>query len=127
MFPSDLGLPVQVELNAPVTVSLLGKASIKPLSMIPSVDISGKALLTTQFSAHVGTICPFTREFVVSGINQHSIINVPGAMEVKLDIPSQKLSVMVRPVSERKRTSLSFGGFFGLGLETMIETESSYV
>merc|ERR1711962_1723555 len=89
-------------------------------------------------------------------------------MEVKLDIPSQKLSVMVRPVSqvagevpvghyhiqpyttvgqinkletltqtsalkpirsvsERKRTSLSFGGFFGLGLETMIETESSYV
>merc|ERR1712198_351612 len=168
MFPSDMGLPVQVELNAPVTVSLLGKASIKPLSMIPSVDISGKALLTTQFSAHVGTICPFTREFVVSGINQHSIINVPGAMEVKLDIPSQKLSVMVRPVSqvagevpvghyhiqpyttvgqinkletltqtsalkpirsvsERKRTSLSFGGFFGLGLETMIETESSYI
>merc|ERR1719249_495085 len=168
MFPSDMGLPVQVEVNAPVTVSLLGKASIKPLSMIPSVDISGKALLTTQFSAHVGTICPFTREFVVSGINQHSIINVPGAMEVKLDIPSQKLSVMVRPVSqvagevpvghyhiqpyttvgqinkletltqtsalkpirsvsERKRTSLSFGGFFGLGLETMIETESSYV
>ena len=89
-------------------------------------------------------------------------------MEVKLDIPSQKLSVMVRPVSqvagevpvghyhiqpyttvgqinkletltqtsalkpirsvsERKRTSLSFGGFFGLGLETMMETESSYV
>merc|ERR1712198_738311 len=168
MFPSDMGLPVQVELNAPVTVSLLGKASTKPLSMIPSVDISGKALLTTQFSAHVGTICPFTREFVVSGINQHSIINVPRAMEVKLDIPSQKLSVMVRPVSqvagevpvghyhiqpyttvgqinkletltqtsalkpirsvsERKRTSLSFGGFFGLGLETMIETESSYV
>merc|ERR1712198_746630 len=168
MFPSDMGLPVQVELNAPVTVSLLGRASIKPLSMIPSIDISGKALLTTQFSAHVGTICPFTREFVVSGINQHSIINVPGAMEVKLDIPSQKLSVMVRPVSqvagevpvghyhiqpyttvgqinkletltqtsalkpirsvsERKRTSLSFGGFFGLGLETMIETESSYI
>jgi len=168
MFPSDMGLPVQVELNAPVTVSLLGKASIKPLSMIPSVDISGKALLTSQFSAHVGTICPFTREYVVSGINQHSIINIPGAMEVKLDIPSQKLSVMVRPVSqvagevpvghyhiqpyttvgqinkletltqtsalkpirsvsERKRSSLSFGGFFGLGLETMMETESSYV
>merc|ERR1712131_467512 len=48
MFPSDMGLPVQVELSAPVTVSLLGKASIKPLSMIPSVDISGKALLTSH-------------------------------------------------------------------------------
>merc|ERR1712198_675465 len=33
----------------------------------------------------------------------------------------------IRSVSERKHSSLSFGGFFGLGLETMIETESSYV
>merc|ERR1719494_1463506 len=100
MFPSDMGLPVQVELNAPVTVSLMGKASINPMAMIPSVTLSGKALMTTQFSGVVGTVCPFTREFVVSGINQHAAINIPGTMEVKLDIPSQKLSVFVRPSTQ---------------------------
>ena len=100
MFPSDMGLPVQVELNAPVTVSLMGKASIEPRSMLPSITLSGKALMTTQFSGVVGTICPFTREFVVSGINQHSVINVPGSMEINLDIPSQKLSVFVRPSTQ---------------------------
>jgi len=100
MFPSDMGLPVQVELNAPVTVSLMGKASVEPRSMLPSITLSGKALMTTQFSGVVGTICPFTREFVVSGINQHSAINIPGSMEINLDVPSQKLSVFVRPSTQ---------------------------
>merc|ERR1719312_1503923 len=100
MFPSDMGLPVQVELNAPVTVSLMGKAVVEPRSMLPSFTLSGKALLTSQMSAHVGTVCPFTREFVASGINQHSVINVPGSLEVKLDVPQQKLSVFVRPSTQ---------------------------
>jgi len=97
MFPSDMGFPVHVEVNAPVTVSIMGKASFKPESLLPSISLTGKTVLATQYSGVVSTVCPFTREYLVTGINQHSVINVPGSIEVKLDIPSQKLAVFVKP------------------------------
>merc|ERR1712029_562624 len=100
MFPSDMGFPVHVEVNAPVTVSVMGKASIKPLSLLPSITVTGKTLLATQYSGVVSTVCPFTSEYLVTGISQPTVINIPGAMEVKLDIPSQKLSVYVKPTAQ---------------------------
>merc|ERR1712029_665708 len=100
MFPSDMGFPVHVEVNAPVTVSVMGKASIKPLSLLPSITVTGKTLLATQYSGVVSTVCPYTSEYLVTGISQPTVINIPGAMEVKLDIPSQKLSVYVKPTEQ---------------------------
>jgi len=95
-----MGFPVHVEVNAPVTVSVMGKASIKPLSLLPSITVTGKTLLATQYSGVVSTVCPFTSEYLVTGISQPTVINIPGAMEVKLDIPSQKLSVYVKPTEQ---------------------------
>jgi len=100
MFPSDMGFPVNVEVNAPVTVSVIGKAAIKPQSLLPSISITGKTILATQYSGVVSTVCPFTSEYLVTGINQHSVINVPGTVDVKLDIPSQKLAVYVKPTTQ---------------------------
>merc|ERR1719391_202083 len=99
MLASDMGFPVIVEVRAPVTASLTGKATINALSMAPSVTINGKVLLATQYTGFVGTLVPFTSEYVATGIDQHSIINIPGTVEMKLDIPSQKLSIMVEPVT----------------------------
>merc|ERR1712198_720243 len=99
MLASDMGFPVIVEVRAPVTASLTGKATINALSMAPSVTITGKVLLATQYTGFVGTLVPFTSEYVATGIDQHSIINIPGSVEMKLDIPSQKLSIMVEPVT----------------------------
>merc|ERR1711962_294720 len=99
MLASDMGFPVIVEVRAPVTASLTGKATINALSMAPSVTINGKVLLATQYTGFVGTLVPFTSEYVATGIDQHSIINIPGSVEMKLDIPSQKLSIMVEPVT----------------------------
>merc|ERR1719204_2365091 len=99
MLASDMGFPVIVEVRAPVTASLTGKATINALSMAPSVTIDGKVLLATQYTGFVGTLVPFTSEYVATGIDQHSIINIPGSVEMKLDIPSQKLSIMVEPVT----------------------------
>merc|ERR1719391_1942463 len=99
MLASDMGFPVIVEVRAPVTASLTGKATINALSMAPSVTITGKVLLATQYTGFVGTLVPFTSEYVATGIDQHSIINIPGTVEMKLDIPSQKLSIMVEPVT----------------------------
>merc|ERR1719357_1209165 len=84
---------------APIAASLTGKATINALSMAPSVTINGKVLLATQYTGFVGTLVPFTSEYVATGIDQHSIINIPGSVEMKLDIPSQKLSIMVEPVT----------------------------
>merc|ERR1719259_804102 len=99
MLASDMGFPLIVEVRAPVTASLTGKATINALSMAPSVTVNGKVLLATQFSGFVGTLVPFTSEYVATGIDQHSIISIPGSVEMKLDIPSQKLSIMVEPVT----------------------------
>merc|ERR1712198_768696 len=99
MLASDMGFPVIVEVRAPVTASLTGKATINALSMAPSVTITGKVLLATQYTGFVGTLVPFTSEYVATGIDQHSIINIPGSVEMKLDIPSQKLPIMVEPVT----------------------------
>merc|ERR1719391_1424424 len=99
MLASDMGFPVIVEVRAPVTASLTGKATINALSMAPSVTINGKVLLATQYTGFVGTLVPFTSEYVATGIDQHSIINIPGSVDMKLDIPSQKLSFMVEPVT----------------------------
>merc|ERR1719204_656205 len=99
MLAPDMGFPVIVEVRAPVTASLTGKANINALSMAPSVTIDGKVLLATQYTGFVGTLVPFTSEYVATGIDQHSIINIPGTVEMKLDIPSQKLSIMVEPVT----------------------------
>jgi len=97
MIPSDIGLPITIEVRAPVTVSMVGKALVTPHTELPSVSLSGKVLFTNQITGIVGTLCPFTGEYVVSGINQHSVINVPGTVNVKLDIPSQKVAVGVVP------------------------------
>merc|ERR1712198_805965 len=99
MLASDMGFPLIVEVRAPVTASLTGKATINALSMAPSVTVNGKVLLATQFSGFVGTVVPFTSEYVATGIDQHSIINIPASVEMKLDIPSQKLSIMVDTVA----------------------------
>merc|ERR1712198_610203 len=106
MLASDMGFPVIVEVRAPVTASLTGKATINALSMAPPVTITGKVLLATQYTGFVGTLVPFTSEYVATGIDQHSIINIPGSVEMKLDIPSQKLSIMVEPVT-REPTALA--------------------
>ena len=62
MLASDMGFPVIVEVRAPVTASLTGKATINALSMAPSVTINGKVLLATQYTGFVGTLVPFTSE-----------------------------------------------------------------
>merc|ERR1719369_2639570 len=100
MFPSDMGFPVHVEVNAPVTVSVIGKAAIKPEALLPSISLTAQTILATQYSGVVSTVCPFTSEYLATGINQHSVINIPGAMEVKLDIPTQKLAVYVKPITQ---------------------------
>ena len=62
MLASDMGFPLIVEVRAPVTASLTGKATINALSMAPSVTVNGKVLLATQFTGFVGTLVPFTSE-----------------------------------------------------------------
>ena len=78
MFPSDMGFPVHVEVNAPVTVSVIGKAAIKPVALLPSISLTAQTILATQYSGVVSTVCPFTSEYLATGINQHSVINIPG-------------------------------------------------
>jgi len=101
LIPSDMGFPINIEFHAPITVSLIGKASIAPHKEHPSVTVEAKALFTNQMTGFVGTICPFTKEFVASGINQHSVINVPGTVNIKLDLPMQKVALSIIPTLGR--------------------------
>ena len=80
MFPSDMGFPIQIEINAPVTVSVMAKASVESASLLPSISVTGKLLLASQYSGVVSTVCPFTGEYLATGINQEAAINFPGAL-----------------------------------------------
>merc|ERR1719167_516299 len=80
--PSDLGLPIIVESQVTTLVSIKGSIDVNCGDLSVSVNTAQKAAYTYEGS--VGTICPFTGEFVAAGINQHRATNVPvnAVMEV---------------------------------------------
>jgi hypothetical protein len=99
--PSDMGLPITMEYHSPLTISAIGNVNAQTVAAKPKVAIEGKLLLTTQTIAYIGTIVPFsTNSLLLTGVNQHAVINVPGVVELEMDAAAQKVAVMVKPHSK---------------------------
>merc|ERR1719356_843752 len=141
-----MGFPVIVEVRAPVTASLTGKATINALSMAPSVTVNGKVLLATQYTGFFGTLVPFTSEYVATGIDQHSIMVEPvtheptalahyhilpyttvGQINKLQPITMTPALKAIKAIPERKVMESTFGEYLGLGLKTKLVTESRFV
>jgi hypothetical protein len=97
LIPSDMGFPINMGYHTPTTVSIIGKMTPTIDTASPKLKISGKVLYTGQNIAYVGTVIPFCKDYLLTGVNQHSVINIPGSVELELNVQSQKLSFSVKP------------------------------
>jgi len=101
LIPSDMGFPIHMEHHAPMTASVVGKITPQLTASAPTLEISGKVLVTGQFVAYVGTAVPFSKGLVLTGVDHHAVVNVPGTVKLEMDIPSQKAKMMVKPDSRQ--------------------------
>lgn len=99
MIPSDMGLPIIVEMHMPVLTSVRGNLDVDCSTRIPSVKFNFHTVLATQKTAWVGTICPFTKQIVTAGVDEHAVVNVPVETSLTLNTESRKLKVTMRPYS----------------------------
>nr|ALO75637.1 vitellogenin 2 [Tigriopus kingsejongensis] len=99
MIPSDMGFPIVIEVHMPITFSLRGKMEVSWTSMVPSVSMNVRTLYAAQYTGWVGTICPFTKEFVATGTEEHSVINLPFDFTIELNPTEQKLNIRAKILS----------------------------
>ena len=99
MIPSDMGLPMLVELHQPITISLTGNLNVDCSTRVPSVHMNLRTLFASQMTGWVGTICPFTEETVVTGVDEHAVVNIPAEFKVDVNVPEKKLSVKLTPLT----------------------------
>jgi len=99
--PSEMGFPIVIERHMPVVVSLKGEMNVQciPGRVLPSVQMKIKTLFASQLTGWVGTVLPFTKEFLVTGVDEHSVVNFPTEFDINLDVTQQELSVKIAPVS----------------------------
>ncbi len=101
MVPSDMGLPIVVEVHMPLVLSVRGRVEPESLSL-NRIALKTKlhAMATVQYSGWVGTICPFTGEYLRTGIDQHATVNFPNEFHVTVDRSQQEIKIkMVNTVS----------------------------
>merc|ERR1719486_262489 len=95
MMPSDLGLPIFAEMRRPTVVSLRGRYSTDMLRSrvnMARVDATFEVILDGRVTGRVGTVIPFTGEFVYTGIDEKDVAVAPFDINVSLDLSEGKLS-----------------------------------
>jgi len=100
LIPSDMGFPIVMEYHNPRTISFIGKKSAVLTRETQKMQLSGQLVYAQQFTAYVGTVVPFSKEFVRTGVNHHSAVNVPIQADLNVHVPNQKLSLMFKPLMQ---------------------------
>merc|ERR1719381_116001 len=85
LVPSDLGLPIVVESQMTYFYSLQGEMNIDCSFNKPSAQVSVTSKASYTYNGYAGTVCPFTQELLVAGINVHRAVNVPSKVHVEVE------------------------------------------
>jgi len=103
LIPSEMGLPILIEAHMPALLALKGELNVECSSSVPklTVDVSSKA--SVNYFGYVGTVCPFTKEVIAVGIDQHWAINYPTRTEFKLE--QGKVKVTIAQLDDVKSSS----------------------
>merc|ERR1712027_65538 len=98
--PSDLGMPIFTEMRTPVVASIRGRFSsdiMRSSEGLSKVDATFEVLVDRRVTGRVGTIIPFTGEYVYTGIDEKIYGGGPSMdINVRLDIPNGKLSASLK-------------------------------
>merc|ERR1712241_1267560 len=98
--PSDLGLPIFMEMRRPTVASVRGRFSsdiMRSSEGLSKLDTTFEVLVDRRVTGRVGTIIPFTGEYVYTGIDEKIYGGGPSMdIHVRLDIPNGKLSASLK-------------------------------
>jgi len=83
--PSDIGLPIYMEVQMPSVLALRGEVEIDCSGPLPSVSVELGIKADTSFNGYVGTVCPFTMQIVAAGIHQQWSVNYPTMVSAKIE------------------------------------------
>lgn len=103
--PSDMGLPIVIEVHMPVVLSIRGNMNMRISLEKPTLNMSIKKLFAAQLTGWVGTVCPFTNEYIVTGIDEHYVHNIPSNIEINANLREQELRLAFKLVDEQQSSS----------------------
>jgi len=93
---TEMGLPIVVEAHQPHLLSLQGHVNIN--CGAASIELNMKNKWMTNAYGHVTTICPFTKELIMAGVDKHISVNKPIKTVLKIEPATGKVVMNVVPV-----------------------------
>merc|ERR1712061_878684 len=99
MVPSDLGLPIFVEMKRPTVASFRGRYTtdmFKSKESLARVQTTFEVVVDRRITGRVGTLIPFTGEAVYTGIDEKQVVVTPFDINVNFDMHQGKLSVSLK-------------------------------
>merc|ERR1712038_1909884 len=99
MVPSDLGMPIFAEMRMPTVASVRGRFSsdmMKSTQGLSKIDSTFEVVVDRRITGRVGTIIPFTGEYVYTGIDEKAVGVAPMDINVRLDILNGKFSASLK-------------------------------
>merc|ERR1712121_53511 len=138
LVPSEMGLPVIIEVSMPSVLATEGHIDVECSKIIPTVEVSLTNKVSTALTGYVGTVCPFTKEVIATGINKEWSVNHPikmvasveeGKLKVVVAIDLTPLPVhpnnkIIKSEIRPKTIEKTFGETLGLNLKYLVKTES---
>merc|ERR1712212_964975 len=94
------GLPILIEVSMPSVISTEGYVTVECSKTLPSIELSLTNKISTALTGYVGTVCPFTKEVIATGINKEWSVNYPTKMLASVE--SGKLKVVSKLTEETK-------------------------
>jgi len=105
LVPSDLGLPIVVESQMTYFYSLQGEMNIDCSFNKPSAQVSVTSKASYTYNGYAGTVCPFTQELLVAGINVHRAVNVPSKVHVEVEPKNGQFRIQLSQNDQIKSNS----------------------
>ena len=90
LIPTDMGLPLEMELHMPVVASMETKLSVLAALPKPEISMKSRMFLTTQITGWVGTVIPFTKEMAMVAVDNTIVYNLPATVKVSNDSQLRK-------------------------------------
>merc|ERR1719282_1339143 len=107
LVPSDLGLPIVVESQMTYLYSVKGFINVECNFNKPSVTLEVSNKMAYTFNGYAGTVCPFTQEMLVAGINIHRANNMPVKTLVEVEPKTSQLKISMTK-SEQVQSSSQY-------------------
>jgi len=96
LIPTDMGLPLVVDVTMPMLVSVKGKAKVGLSWTKPLLDLKTEMFYSLQLFGTVGVVNPLNKEYVSTSIDQTLAATVPIATKVEMDLVQQSVKVSAK-------------------------------